>query len=174
MKLIKHMKSSIKLFAIRSVNSFRALPIANRRYSRLPIGAASAGRAKTSVVPHKLAWVMALAALFSGLVPHTHAAVTKSTATTISRSESNSVGDNSSGSTETVEVNQEDQPVGTDAWLGVSTSEASETLSSQLNLRPGVGLVINYVASNSPAAKAGLQKNDVLVRLDDQSLVHPA
>jgi hypothetical protein len=59
-------------------------------------------------------------------------------------------------------------------WLGVYTEEASEVLSAQLNLKPGAGLVISYVAENSPAAKAGLQKNDVLVELGDQLLVHPA
>src|SRR5262245_22592717 len=46
-----------------------------------------------------------------------------------------------------------------DAWLGVSTSEASEALSSQLNLQPGIGLLVNFVATNSPAEKAGLQRN---------------
>ena len=60
------------------------------------------------------------------------------------------------------------------AWLGVSTAETSETLASQLDLQPGVGLVVIYVAKESPAAKAGLQKNDVMVSLDEQSLVHPA
>ena len=56
----------------------------------------------------------------------------------------------------------------------MSTSEASETLASQLDLEPGAGLVINYVAPESPAAKAGLRKNDVLVQFEDQALVHPA
>ncbi|HVV73259.1 MAG TPA: PDZ domain-containing protein [Verrucomicrobiae bacterium] len=60
------------------------------------------------------------------------------------------------------------------AWLGVSTVEASEALSSQLELTGGVGLVVTYVAHESGAAKAGLQKHDVLVQFDDQSLVHPA
>lgn len=59
-------------------------------------------------------------------------------------------------------------------WLGVSTAEASETLAAQLALQPGVGLVITYVAHDSPAAKAGLQKHDVLVGFEEQSLVHPA
>jgi hypothetical protein len=59
-------------------------------------------------------------------------------------------------------------------WLGVSTTEASEALVAQLNLDPGVGLVVSYVTPDSPAAKAGLQKNDLLVRLENQSLVHPS
>src|SRR5579859_7021468 len=60
------------------------------------------------------------------------------------------------------------------AWLGISTREASEDLTSQLDLEAGVGLVVTYVGPDSPAAKAGLKKHDVLVQFDDQALVHPA
>jgi hypothetical protein len=60
------------------------------------------------------------------------------------------------------------------AWVGVAVSEASEALISQLGLPPGVGLEVTYVASNSPAAKAGIEKNDVLTQLEDQALVLPA
>ena len=58
-------------------------------------------------------------------------------------------------------------------WLGLATEEAPEVLTSQLRLDPGVGLVVIFVATNSPAAKAGLVRDDVLVALGDQSLVHP-
>ncbi|HVM46379.1 MAG TPA: PDZ domain-containing protein [Candidatus Acidoferrum sp.] len=58
-------------------------------------------------------------------------------------------------------------------WLGVGVEEASEALASQLNLAPGVGLVVTYVTPDSPAAKAGLQMNDVLVEFEGQPLVHP-
>lgn len=59
-------------------------------------------------------------------------------------------------------------------WLGVSTDEASEVLASHLGLEPGVGLIVTHVAADSPAAKAGFQKNDVLVEFGNQQLVHPA
>jgi membrane-associated protease RseP (regulator of RpoE activity) len=59
------------------------------------------------------------------------------------------------------------------AWLGISTDEACEVISSQLGLKSGEGLVVIYVEPNSPAAKAGLQKYDVLVEMGDQMLVHP-
>src|ERR1051326_4785477 len=59
------------------------------------------------------------------------------------------------------------------AWLGISTDEACDVIASQLNLKPGEGLVVIYVEPNSPAAKAGLQKYDVLVEMGDQLLVHP-
>src|SRR5678809_483964 len=45
-------------------------------------------------------------------------------------------------------------------YLGIATVEASEALSAQLGVRSGTGLVVTYVAPDSPAAKAGLQKHD--------------
>lgn len=56
-------------------------------------------------------------------------------------------------------------------WLGVGVEEVSKPLAAQLALKPGEGLVVTYVATNSPAAAAGLQENDVLVELDGQMLV---
>src|SRR3974390_988176 len=74
-----------------------------------------------------------------------------------------------------VEPVADEEPVSkATAWLGISTTEASDALASQLDLQSGVGLVITYVSAESPAAKAGLQKNDVLVSFEDQSLVLPA
>ena len=52
------------------------------------------------------------------------------------------------------------------SWLGVGVEEASEALQSQLGLAPRVGLLVTYVTSDSPAAKAGLEKNDVLVEFE--------
>jgi len=75
----------------------------------------------------------------------------------------------------TIESNPEPESSRKDVpWLGLSTTEATEALASQLDLEPGAGLVVMYVAPDSPAAKSGLRKNDVLVQFDDQSLVHPA
>jgi hypothetical protein len=59
------------------------------------------------------------------------------------------------------------------AWLGLSAEEASDALASQLGLQPGEGLLVTYVATNSPAAKVSLQKNDLLYELDGQKLVLP-
>ena len=58
-------------------------------------------------------------------------------------------------------------------WLGVAPEEVSEELRAQLPIEPGTGLVVRSVMSDSPAAKAGLQKSDVLVKLDDQLLTNP-
>jgi hypothetical protein len=60
------------------------------------------------------------------------------------------------------------------AWLGVLAEEAPEALAAQLQLDPGVGLLVSYVAPEGPSAKAGLQKNDLLVQFNNQDLVHPA
>jgi membrane-associated protease RseP (regulator of RpoE activity) len=75
---------------------------------------------------------------------------------------------------ESVEPAGRIEPEGDVTWLGVYAEEASEALSSQLGLNSGEGLVVTYVASDSPAVQAGVQKNDVLVELRDQLLVHPA
>jgi membrane-associated protease RseP (regulator of RpoE activity) len=58
-------------------------------------------------------------------------------------------------------------------WLGLAVEESSEALSSQLGLKTGEGLTVNFIAAGSPAAKADFHKNDVLVELDGQMLVHP-
>lgn len=58
-------------------------------------------------------------------------------------------------------------------WLGVSTEEVSDALTAQLGLKPGQGLVVVYVAPDSPAAKAGIQKYDVFEELGDQMLMGP-
>ena len=56
-------------------------------------------------------------------------------------------------------------------WLGVSIAEAPIEISGRLAIEPGTGLVVDQVIANSPAAIAGLQRNDVLARLNDQTLV---
>lgn len=58
-------------------------------------------------------------------------------------------------------------------WLGVAQEEVSEELRAQLPLEPGAGVVVRSVIPESPAAKAGLQKNDVLVKIDDRVLTDP-
>jgi hypothetical protein len=85
-------------------------------------------------------------------------------------------GDDENLQIEAIEPDSSDSPAQTkqNAWLGISTREASEDLTSQLDLEAGVGLVVTYVGPDSPAEKAGLKKHDVLVRFGDQALVHPA
>jgi len=54
--------------------------------------------------------------------------------------------------------------------IGVSLSEADDVLRSQLRLASGEGLVVTEVLDDSPAGKAGIQKYDVLIKLDGKRL----
>jgi hypothetical protein len=58
------------------------------------------------------------------------------------------------------------------AFLGVNTSPASVALQKQLQLKPGVGLVVDSVEKGSPAEQAGLKEFDVLHMFDDQILIN--
>lgn len=57
-------------------------------------------------------------------------------------------------------------------WLGVTPDAVSDDLRAQLPLEPGSGLILRGVVADGPAGKAGLQKNDVLTKLDDQLLLN--
>lgn len=54
--------------------------------------------------------------------------------------------------------------------IGVTLAETDDTLRSQLRLAAGEGLIVTDVVAGSPAAKAGIQKHDVLTRLDGRRL----
>jgi S1-C subfamily serine protease len=61
-------------------------------------------------------------------------------------------------------------------YLGVGIAEVAVVapdLAARLPIEPGTGLIVNEVLPDSPAARAGLQKGDVLVRLNGQVLVTP-
>jgi hypothetical protein len=59
-------------------------------------------------------------------------------------------------------------------FLGVETSQVPDVLSEQLGLAKGLGLVVEYVVPNSPAASVGIQQNDILKMLNDQILIEPS
>ena len=50
------------------------------------------------------------------------------------------------------------------AWLGVLTKPVSETLRIHLDVEEGV--VLDYVAPDSPASKAGLRQHDILLAVE--------
>jgi hypothetical protein len=66
------------------------------------------------------------------------------------------------------EAKEVKQPV----YLGIVTKSVSSDLRSQLGIPAGTGLVVRQVQEGSPAAKAGLQTHDVLLRFDEQILVN--
>jgi serine protease Do len=51
-------------------------------------------------------------------------------------------------------------------WIGITYSLVTETMAQQLNLSSADGIIVGEIQTNSPAAKAGLQKNDILLTLD--------
>jgi PDZ domain-containing protein len=59
-------------------------------------------------------------------------------------------------------------------FLGVETSQVPDVVSEQLGLAKGLGLVVEYVVPDSPAASAGIQQNDILKMLNDQILIEPS
>ena len=57
--------------------------------------------------------------------------------------------------------------------LGISVRRVSEDLRNHLRLEHGGGLLVDRVFGDSIAESKGFQKYDVLLKMDDQWLVHP-
>ena len=57
-------------------------------------------------------------------------------------------------------------------FLGIATTQTMPEQRAQVHLPEGVGLTVQKVMSESPAARAGLQKYDVLHKFNDQLLVN--
>jgi serine protease Do len=51
-------------------------------------------------------------------------------------------------------------------WIGITYSLVTETMAQALKLSSADGIIVGEVQANSPAAKAGLQKGDILLTLD--------
>ncbi len=60
------------------------------------------------------------------------------------------------------------QTSGDRAWMGVHLSEVPPSQVSQLKLQAGEGALISEVEKDGPAAKAGLEPNDVVLRFDGE------
>ena len=58
-------------------------------------------------------------------------------------------------------------------WLGVFCRPVDEALRTQLELPARQGIVVDGVAPDSPAEKAGLKRHDVLLAVDDKPLADP-
>ncbi len=84
------------------------------------------------------------------------------------------------GADETSKKSDDTKAVATDhqptqAELGIGVSPLPPVLASHLPevIGKGRGILVSEVMKGSPAAKAGLQKHDVLIRYDDQDLYSP-
>ncbi|BCU77928.1 PDZ domain-containing protein [Luteolibacter sp. LG18] len=74
------------------------------------------------------------------------------------------------GDDQAMPLSPREGPIG---YLGVSTVLPGPEVAAQLPIPPDTGLVVAALTKDSAADKAGLERNDVLVRLDDQILIHP-
>jgi membrane-associated protease RseP (regulator of RpoE activity) len=68
------------------------------------------------------------------------------------------------------ELPKAEAPKAARPWLGVQPEELSDEVRAQLDLEDGVGLLVSEVLENSPAQKAGLKKNDILLKIDGKSV----
>ena len=59
------------------------------------------------------------------------------------------------------------------AWLGVSMQDVSRAMARALHLEDAEGVLVAEVIDDSPAAKAGLEEGDVIVRLGDEAIESP-
>ncbi len=57
-------------------------------------------------------------------------------------------------------------------WLGIGTRRIPRMVAEHLGVPPGTGLSVEMVAPGSPAEKAGLKKDDVIAKLNDQVMVN--
>ncbi len=58
-----------------------------------------------------------------------------------------------------------------DFWLGVGLAPVDETLRSHLAIPAGEGLVVTSIEDGSPALRAGVMMNDILLKLNGKGLV---
>ena len=59
-------------------------------------------------------------------------------------------------------------------WIGANLGTIPEIVTSQLPIDENKGVILLYVVPNSPAAKAGLQRYDVIVKIGDEETNDPA
>jgi len=58
-------------------------------------------------------------------------------------------------------------------WLGMEVTRLDQPVQRRVNLPEGVGLMVHEVVEGSPGAKAGLERSDVLHKLDEPLLINP-
>ena len=64
------------------------------------------------------------------------------------------------------------QPAPPEFWIGVSVSAVEPALQAQLQI-PNQGLIVTSVIDESPAAKAGLKVNDILLSINGTAAARP-
>ncbi len=65
------------------------------------------------------------------------------------------------------------QPQGSIAFLGLATASLPEMVADHLDLEAGSAVIVRIVSPESPAHKAGLSVNDIIVKIDDEPVASP-
>jgi S1-C subfamily serine protease len=60
----------------------------------------------------------------------------------------------------------------THAYLGVGTQEVTTDLQQQFGLSRSSGILVAELTANGPAAKAGIQQGDIIIKVDGKDMVH--
>lgn len=55
-------------------------------------------------------------------------------------------------------------------WLGISMATVDQELADKYNLDSTEGVLVDFVGTNSPAHKGGLQKDDIIIKLDGMKM----
>lgn len=56
------------------------------------------------------------------------------------------------------------------AWLGVSVEDMSDRLAKRMNVKTEKGALVNSVSDDSPAEKAGIKEDDIVVSFNGKSI----
>ncbi len=59
-------------------------------------------------------------------------------------------------------------------WLGVELGSVDEVMKSRFHLESTDGALVNKVIENSPASEAGLERGDVILKLDGDKITSPS
>ncbi len=65
------------------------------------------------------------------------------------------------------------QPQESVAFLGLATAPLPEMVADHLDLKPASAVIIRTVSPGSPAHKAGLSVNDIILKVDDNAVESP-
>lgn len=77
------------------------------------------------------------------------------------------------GDSSEIPKTEEAAPKANVAFLGLATVELPEMVADHLGIAPGSAVIIRTVCPDSPAAKAGLSVNDIIVDIDGSAVSNP-